>query len=126
MLDPHLADIERWLAVEPRLTALAILGRLTKRCPGQFGPPQQTIVQRLLKALRRQAAASLIAETITGAAEAGKLAAGGGGLRSGCALPPSCHHRPVATCRTVHQAISTTPSVTFLREAIRGSKFRAD
>jgi hypothetical protein len=25
MLDPHLADIERWLVAEPRLTALAIL-----------------------------------------------------------------------------------------------------
>ena len=33
MLDPHLADIERWLAAEPRLTALAILGRLAERLP---------------------------------------------------------------------------------------------
>ena len=53
MLDPHLADIERWVAVEPRVTGLAILDRLTERCPRQFGPPQQTIAQRLLKALRR-------------------------------------------------------------------------
>jgi hypothetical protein len=30
MLDPHLADIEGWLAAEPRLTALAILGRLAR------------------------------------------------------------------------------------------------
>jgi hypothetical protein len=52
MLDPHLADIERWLAAEPRLTALAILGRLAERCPEQFGPPQHTIVQRLLRSLR--------------------------------------------------------------------------
>src|SRR6266446_5562525 len=33
MLDPHLADIERWLAAEPRLTALAILGRLAEHSP---------------------------------------------------------------------------------------------
>jgi hypothetical protein len=31
MLDQHLADIERWLAAEPRLTALAILGRLVEQ-----------------------------------------------------------------------------------------------
>lgn len=49
MLNPHLADIERWLAAEPRLTALAILGRLAEQCPEQFGPPQHTIVQRLLR-----------------------------------------------------------------------------
>ncbi len=31
MLDPHLADIERWLVVEPQLTAIAILDRLGRR-----------------------------------------------------------------------------------------------
>ena len=61
MLDPHLADIERWLADEPRLTALAILGRLVERCPDEFGPPQHTIVQRLLRSLRRKAAGMIIA-----------------------------------------------------------------
>src|SRR3954449_10075146 len=60
ILDPHLADIERWLAAEPRLTALAILGRLAKRCSEQFGPPQHTIVQRLLRSLRRKAAETII------------------------------------------------------------------
>ena len=60
MLDPHLADIVRWLADEPRLTALAILGRLAERCPEQFGPPQQTIVQRLLRLLRRKAAGTIV------------------------------------------------------------------
>jgi hypothetical protein len=67
MLDPHAGDIERWLAAEPYLTALAILGRLAERCPGQFGPPQHTIVQRLLKALRRKAAGQLIAGVETAA-----------------------------------------------------------
>ncbi len=61
MLDPHVADIERWLAIEPRLTALTILARLAERCPGEFGPPQHTTVQRLLKALRRKATGQLIA-----------------------------------------------------------------
>ena len=92
MLDPHLADIKCWLAAEPRLTALTILSRLTERCPGEFGPPQHTIVQRLLKALRRQAAVRLIADTTTGATEAGKSAAGGGktalGLRPPSVPPP--------------------------------------
>ena len=61
ILDPHIEDSERWLASEPRLTALAILDRLAARCPGQFGPPQHTTVQRLLRALRRKAAGQLIA-----------------------------------------------------------------
>jgi hypothetical protein len=60
MLDPHLADVESWLAAEPRLTALAILSRLAERCPEQFGPPQHTVVQRLLRSLRRKAAEMII------------------------------------------------------------------
>jgi hypothetical protein len=44
----------------------------------QFGPKQHSIVQRLLKALRRKAAEWLIAATTTGAAEARKSDAGGG------------------------------------------------
>ena len=61
MLDPHVAMIEGWLADEPQLTAIAILGRLAQRFPGQFGKPQHSIVQRLLKALRVKAAGQLIA-----------------------------------------------------------------
>ena len=61
MLDPHVAAIERWLAAEPQLTALAILGRLTEQHPDQFGPPQHSIVQRLLKALRIKTAQQIIA-----------------------------------------------------------------
>jgi len=60
-LDPHVAMIEGWLAAEPQLNAIAVLGRLAERFPGQFGKPQQSIVQRLLKALRIKAAAQLIA-----------------------------------------------------------------
>jgi hypothetical protein len=59
-LDPHVALIEVWLAGEPQLTAIAIVGRLAER---QFGKKQHSIVQRLLRALRKTAAQRLIAET---------------------------------------------------------------
>ena len=60
MLDQHLAAIEGWLAAEPQMTALAILGRLTERHPDQFGPRQHSIVQRLLRPLRTRAAQQII------------------------------------------------------------------
>ena len=43
------------------LTAIAILGRLNDRAPTEFGPPQHSIIQRLLKTLRIKAAHQLIA-----------------------------------------------------------------
>ena len=61
-LDPHLALIENWLAVEPQLTALAIVGRLAERDPEHFGSKQHSIVQRLLRTLRIKDAQGLIAE----------------------------------------------------------------
>jgi hypothetical protein len=61
-LDPHVAIIEHWLAVEPQLTALAIVGRLSEKHPEQFGTKQHSTVQRLLKALRKKAAEKLIAQ----------------------------------------------------------------
>lgn len=62
MLDPHVTTIAGWLAAEPQLTALAIVGRLSEIYPEQFGTKQHSIVQRLLKALRKKAAARLTAE----------------------------------------------------------------
>jgi hypothetical protein len=62
MLDPHAATIEAWLVAEPQLTALAIVGRLSERYPEQLCKKQHSIVQRLLKALRRKAADRLTAE----------------------------------------------------------------
>ena len=62
-LDPHVALIEGWLAAEPQLTAIAIVGRLADLHPDQFGNKQHSIVQRLLRALRKSAAQRLIAET---------------------------------------------------------------
>ena len=62
-LDPHVALIEGWLAAEPQLTAIAIVGRLADLHPDQFDKKQHSIVQRLLRALRRSVAQKLIAET---------------------------------------------------------------
>src|SRR5439155_16889744 len=62
-LDRHVALIEGWLAAEPQLTAIAIVGRLAERHPEQFGKKQHSTVQRLLRALRKTAVQRLIAET---------------------------------------------------------------
>src|SRR4029077_20230926 len=61
-LDPHITAIEGWLAEQPQLTALAIVGRLSENHPEEFGTRQHSIVQRLLRALRRKAAGQLVAE----------------------------------------------------------------
>lgn len=61
MLDPHVADIESWLADEQHLTAIAVLARLKDRAPTVFGAPQHSIIQRLLKTLRIKAAHQVIA-----------------------------------------------------------------
>ena len=66
-LDPHVGTIEAWLAAEPQLTAIAIVGRLSEKHPNQFGTKQHSIVQRLLKVLRRNAAEKLIAREPLGA-----------------------------------------------------------
>ena len=59
-LDPHVVTIEYWLAAEPQLTALAILGRLIEKHPEQFGMKQHSIVQRLLKAQEEGCRRSLL------------------------------------------------------------------
>lgn len=61
-LDPHIAAIEDWVAEQPQLTALAIVGRLSETHPEEFGARQHSIVQRLLRALRQQTAEQLVAE----------------------------------------------------------------
>ena len=57
------ALIEVWLAAEPQLTAIAIVGRLAERHPEQFGKKQHSTVQRLLRALRKTASQRPIAVT---------------------------------------------------------------
>ncbi|WP_065754710.1 hypothetical protein [Bradyrhizobium paxllaeri] len=44
------------------VTALAVIGRLTENHPDQFGMKQHSIVQHLLKALRKKTAEKLIAQ----------------------------------------------------------------
>jgi hypothetical protein len=85
-LDPHMALIQGWLAAEPQLTAIAIVGRLADLDPDQFDEKQHSIVQRLLRTLRRSAAQRLIAETVAGGYE--NLAQAPGAVDgSGCAGP---------------------------------------
>jgi hypothetical protein len=101
-LDPHLATIEEWLAAEPDITALAIVGRLAGIEPATFGDKQHSIVQRLLRSLRRKAAERVIAETSAEGDEVGKHNTGvrgpAVGLRSpsGPRTPPTLqpHHQP--------------------------------
>jgi hypothetical protein len=69
-LDPHLATIESWLAAEPQLTALAIVQRLAAVDPATFSDKQHSIVQRLLRSLRRKAAERVIAAMTTEASTA--------------------------------------------------------
>ena len=75
-LDPHIALIEGWLAAQPQLTALAIVGRLSEKYPDEFGTRQHTIVQRLLRAHRRKAAEQLVAQEPLGVATTAALLPG--------------------------------------------------
>ncbi|UGY25513.1 hypothetical protein [Bradyrhizobium sp. 2S1] len=61
-LDAHIATIEGWLSEQPQLTALAIVGRLSENHPEEFGTRQHSIVQRLLRALRRKTAKQLLSK----------------------------------------------------------------
>jgi hypothetical protein len=128
-LDPHVPLIESWLAAEPRLTALAIVGRLAERDPQQFGPKQHSIVQRLLRAIRRRATQQLIAEPVSPALAAEESiirppgpvdGAGYGGPAPSTVLRPCPASRP----QNPHQQTTCEKarSVTFSGEAIRGVK----
>ena len=76
-LDPYVVTIENWIAEEPQLTAIAIVGRLSEKHPDQFGRRQHSIVQRLLKVLRKKASGKLLALGATAAAPAGAVAGSG-------------------------------------------------
>ena len=67
-LDPYILTIEGWLTTQPQLTALAIVDRLKEKHPEEFGTRQHSIVQRLLRALRRMTAEQLVAEEPLGEA----------------------------------------------------------
>ena len=64
-LDPHLVTIESWLATEPQVTALAIVRRLAAIDPATFSDKQNSIVQRLIRLLRRKATETVIVAMAT-------------------------------------------------------------
>ena len=61
-LDPHLATIESWVAAEAQITALGIVRRLAAVEPAEFSDKQYSIVQRLIRSLRRKAAKAVLFE----------------------------------------------------------------
>jgi hypothetical protein len=108
MLDPHVITIEGWLAAEPQLTALAIVGRLSERHPEQFCKKQHSIVQRLLKALRREAAERLMAEMVLSAPTVAALLPGAmDGAASGRHSAPQ--PLPSSSPRKLQEASNQTP-----------------
>jgi len=110
-LDPHLARIESWLAAEPHLTALAIVRRLAEVEPASFGDKQHSIVQRLLKTLRRKAAEAVIA-TMISRAEAGALSTGAvdGAPRNERSAPPTAPPSEQASRRARRKPSADVPS----------------
>ena len=131
-LDPHVAMIENWLAAEPQLTALAIVGRLSEKHPEQFGTKQHSIVQRLLKAHRKKAVEKLIAQEPPHAGhDRHPTARGCGRLGLWMARPAhspcrrasleSREAQPISRCRIV--SIGCAIRVTFADEAIRWVNF---
>jgi hypothetical protein len=94
MLDAHVATIENWLAAEPQLTALAIVDRLSQLHPEQFCEKQHSIVQRLLRTLRRKAAERLMAEMALTTPMAAVLLPGSvdGAACEGHSAPPTAPH----------------------------------
>ena len=128
-LEPHLATIESWLAADPQLTALAIVRRLLHRS-GDVQRQPTSIVQRLLRSLRRNAAETVIAAMTAQTATTAQTMRPGPVDGAACVGPP---RRPQAlrpsqprigapspiSSRPIH-----FPRVTFLREAIWGVKTR--
>jgi len=110
-LDPHLARIESWLAAKPHLTALAIVRRLAEVEPASFGDKQHSIVQRLLKTLRRKAAEAVIA-TMISRAEAGALSTGAvdGAPRNERSAPPTAPPSEQASRRARRKPSADVPS----------------
>jgi hypothetical protein len=116
-LDPHVSLIESWLVVEPQLTALAIVGRLTERDPQQFGPRQHSIVQRLLRAIRRRATQQPIAAHVSLALTAkentprppGPVDGAGYGGPAPSTVPPAVSHIEAAKPASANDLRQSTP-----------------
>ena len=130
-LDPHIATIEHWLAEQPQLTALTIVGRLSEKYPEEFGTRQHSIVQRMLRTLRRKAAEQLVAqeplgEVMTSAPWPG-VVDGSGYVGPDPPTAPLVEQAGKATWRgrsvDIASSAAMAPSgVTLAGEAIRGVK----
>ena len=100
-LDPHLAAIEDWLETEPQITALAIARRLAEIDPTTFGDKQHSIVQRLVRSLRRKATETVI---VAMAAQASMPAA----MRPGPVGGASCDGHSAPPTGPLAEQVSTT------------------
>jgi hypothetical protein len=133
-LDPHIAVIEGWLAEQPQLTALAIVGRLSEKYREEFGPKQHSIVQRLLRVLRRKTAKQLVAEKPLGdAATVAPLPGvvdGSGYVGPDPPTAPLAEQAGKATWRgpsvDLGSSSATATRVTSASEAIRGANLGSD
>lgn len=110
-LDPHGTTIENWLATEPQVTALTIVRRLAAIDPA-FSDAQHSIVQRLLRTLRKRSAHRVIADT----AVKESTVAGGADEPAFGRSPHSVSPPPAPLCQNSGQ-IPSVP-VTILPEAI--------
>jgi hypothetical protein len=122
------ATIESWLATEPQITALAIVRRLAAIDPATFSYKQHSIMQRLIRSVRRKATESVIVAMAAQASIAAAMRPGpvDGASCDGHSAPP---HRPSSGANLdtwSGSAFSLRPTnharVTLLREAIREIK----
>ena len=60
LLDPHVERLEAWLAAEPHLTAVAIVGRLREAGTDGIGSHQLRTLQRFVQSWRAKTAKLLI------------------------------------------------------------------
>ena len=60
MLDGYSNTIDDWLAVDPHLSAITILDRLSAIAPEKFTSQQRRTVQRVLRTWRGKAARALL------------------------------------------------------------------
>lgn len=108
-LDPHLATIESWIAAEPQITALAIVRRLAAIDPATFSDKQHSIVQRLIRSLRRKATETGIVTVVSQASNAAVMLPGpvDGASCDGHSAPPT---GPLAAHVTTLGRFSSHPS----------------
>jgi hypothetical protein len=109
--------IESWLAVEPQLTALAIVGRLAEREHQQFGRKQHSIVQRLLRTIRRRDTQQFIAEPVAPTLAAnenitrppGPVDGEGYGVPARSTVPAAAPHIEAAKSASANNLRKSTP-----------------